>query len=76
MMLNVTLQNGNMLRHRFDYHQPHIFTVQILVAPVGTAFGLPAEPSFHLVATPVSQIPRSSLESFGSVQAYKHGETC
>ena len=61
MMLNVTLQNGNMLRHRFDYHQPHIFTVQILVAPVGTAFGLPAEPSFHLVATPVSQIPRGNM---------------
>ena len=60
-MLNVTLQNGNTLRHRFDYHQPHVFTVKILVAPVGTAFGLPAEPSFHLVASPMSQIPRSSL---------------
>ena len=60
-----------------DFHHLHVLTVKIFVAPVGTAFGLPAEPSFHLVANPESQIPGSSLaESFGIVQAYKDGKAC
>ena len=74
MMLNVTLQNGNMLRHRFDYHQPHVFTVKIFGRACWYSLWTASRTIFSSRCQSSVANSKEFLGSFGIVQAYKNGE--